>query len=119
MKLVSAEGSALDHILDESHDIWSDGLSRLAYARFNAAQTRTPWGARHLRRCALLDGRGEVLSSAKRYDLRARLDGRDIAVAGLGAVFTPDRMRGRGHARALVEQILAAADRKSVVRERV
>jgi GNAT superfamily N-acetyltransferase len=109
MKLVSAEGSALDHILDESHDIWSDGLSRLAYARFNAAQTRTPWGARHLRRCALLDGRGEVLSSAKRYDLRARLDGRDIAVAGLGAVFTPDRMRGRGHARALVEQILAAA----------
>ncbi|HJR61646.1 MAG TPA: GNAT family N-acetyltransferase [Vicinamibacterales bacterium] len=109
MKLVSAEGGALDQILDESHDIWSDGLTRAAYARFNAAQTRTPWGSRHLRRCALLDGHGRVLSSAKRYDLRARLDGREIAVVGLGAVFTPDRMRGRGHARMLVERIIAAA----------
>jgi GNAT superfamily N-acetyltransferase len=109
MKLVSAEGGALDQILDESHDIWSDGLTRQAYARFNVAQTRTPWGSRHLRRCALLDSQGNVLSSAKRYDLRARLDGREIAVVGLGAVFTPDRMRGRGHARALVEQIIADA----------
>jgi hypothetical protein len=109
MKLVSAEGGALDRILDETHDIWSDGLSRQSYARFNLAQTRTPWGSRHLRRCALLDGQGDLLSSAKRYDLRARLDGREIGVVGLGAVFTPGPMRGRGHARALVEQILADA----------
>ena len=109
MKLVPAEGDILDEILDESHEIWSDRLSRPAYASYNAAQLRTPWGSRHLRRFALLDEQGRVLSSAKRYDLRASLDGRDIRVVGIGAVFTPAAMRGRGHARRLLSCILAEA----------
>ena len=109
MKLVPAEGDILDEILDESHEIWSDRLSRPAYATYNAAQLRTAWGARHLRRFALLDEQGRVLSSAKRYDLRASLDGRDIRVVGIGAVFTPAAMRGRGHARQLLTGILAEA----------
>lgn len=109
MKLVPAEGAILDQILDESHDIWSDGLSRPAYGRYNAAQMRTPWGSRHLRRFALVDGDGRVLSSAKRYDFRARLDDQDVSVVGIGAVFTPHEMRGRGHARQMVEQIINEA----------
>jgi GNAT superfamily N-acetyltransferase len=109
MKLVQAEGGALDQVLDESKEIWSDGLSRLAYGRYNAAQMRTPWGGRHLRRFALLDREDRVLSTAKRYDFRACLDGRDIGVVGLGAVFTPAAMRGRGHARELITRIMAEA----------
>lgn len=109
MRLVSASGPALERILDESHQIWSDGLSRHKYGRYNAAQLRTPWGGQHLRRIALVDDAGDVLSSAKRYDLDVRLDGRLIRGVGVGAVFTPEGRRGRGHARALVERLLESA----------
>lgn len=111
MKLVEADAPTLDKILEESHDIWSDGLSRRAYGRFNAAQMQTPWGSRNLRRFALLDEHGALLSSGKRYDLRARLDGHEVKVVGLGAVYTPSGMRGRGYARQLVEGLVAAGVR--------
>jgi predicted N-acetyltransferase YhbS len=109
MELVPAAGDALERVLDESHGLWADGLSRRAYDRYNAAQLSTPWGSKHLRRVTLVDDQGRVLSSAKRYNLRARLDGREIDVIGIGAVFTPAGARGRGHARHVVERILAAA----------
>lgn len=114
MKLIPAEGQILAQILDESHEIWSDGLSRSAYERFNAAQMRTPWGSRNLRRLALVDDQGRLLSSAKRYDCRATLDGREIRVVGLGAVFTPASARGRGHARDVIEAILSDATDEGV-----
>jgi predicted N-acetyltransferase YhbS len=110
MKLRIADGDALARVLEESHGIWADGLSRQAYVKYNLAQGRTPWGSRHLRRFVLLDGKDEVLSSAKRYDLRARLDGRPIKVVGIAAVFTPEQKRGRGYGRALIEQLLEAAE---------
>ncbi|HVL69000.1 MAG TPA: GNAT family N-acetyltransferase [Vicinamibacterales bacterium] len=106
MRLVTAEGPALERILEESHAIWSDGLTPGAYVRFNAAQMRTPWGARHLRRLALVDDAGDVVSSAKRYDLAFLLDGIPVRGVGIGAVFTPEPHRRRGHARAIVEEIL-------------
>jgi predicted N-acetyltransferase YhbS len=109
MKLVQAEGSALAGLLDETHDIWADGLTRAAYGRYNEAQMRTPWGRHHLHRVALVDDAGRILSSAKRYDHRALLGGREIRMVGIGAVFTPAPMRGRGHARALVDEIVTAA----------
>ena len=64
MKLVEADGPALGQILDETHGIWSDGLSRVAYERFNEAQSRTPWGRDHLRRYLLMGDDRRVLSSA-------------------------------------------------------
>ena len=109
MQLVTAQGAMLERILEESHQIWSDGLTREAYARYNAAQLRTRWGARNLERLALVDGSGQLLSSAKRYRFDARLDGREVQAVGIGAVFTPAASRGAGHARALIEAILAAA----------
>lgn len=112
MRLVTAEGAPLERILDESHRIWSDALTRRDYGRYNALQMRTPWGARHLRRLLLVDDHGEVLSSAKQYALTVRVDGRSSSAVGIGAVFTPEAHRGRGHARALIEAMLerGAAD---------
>ena len=109
MKLIPSAGAVLERILSESHEIWSDGLTLQAYGRFNAAQMRTAWGARHLRRFALVDEAGNLLSSAKRYDFTARLDGRDVSVVGVGAVFTPSTARRQGHARRIVDEITAAA----------
>lgn len=109
--LVEAEGPILERILDDTYNIWGDGLTRRAYGRFYAAQVATPWGRAHLRRLALVEG-NEVLASAKLYAFDAVLDGRPIAVAGIGAVFTPPARRGRGAARELMERLLeqAAAD---------
>ncbi len=109
--LVEAGGLILDRILDDTYDIWQDGLSRHAYGRFYAAQIATPWGRQHLSRLALVEG-DDVLASAKLYRFDAVLDGQSIEVAGIGAVFTSPAIRGRGAARDLVDRLLerAAAD---------
>jgi predicted N-acetyltransferase YhbS len=106
--LVPATGPLLEQILQESFPIWGEGLSFPQYARFWEAQLRTPWGAAHLDRVAFVDN-GTVLSSAKRYDLSARIDGRIRRVLGIGAVFTSPERRGRGGARRLLTAMLDAA----------
>lgn len=103
MRLIPAAGAVLEQILEESHQIWADGLTTQGYARFNAAQMRTAWGGDHLRRLALVNEAGALMSSAKRYDFTATLDGVDLAVLGIGAVFTPASARRRGHGRQIVE----------------
>ena len=108
LQLVPATGLILDRILDDTFPMWHDGLSRGAYGRFWAGQIKTPWGRAHLDRMALVDGH-RVLSSAKRYDLSLRIDGRIRRVLGIGAVFTPPPYRGRDAARDLLSRLLEAA----------
>jgi predicted N-acetyltransferase YhbS len=109
--LVPAGGALLDQILEATYDIWHDGLSRRAYARFYAAQTATAWGRAHLERYALVDG-DLVLASGKLYRFDAALDGRPVRVAGFGAIFTQPAHRGRGAARELVERMCQLATAK-------
>lgn len=106
MHLVTADGELLERILDQTYTLWHEKLTRRAYGQLNAAQLRTPWGARHLQRVALVDDRGELLATAKRYRFDGVLDGRDVRLCGLGAVFTPEDRRGRGYATALIERLL-------------
>ena len=113
MQIVPARDAVLEHILDETWRIWSDGLTRKAYASYNAAQMKTPWGRQFLDRVALVDGE-RVLSTAKRYTLRAHLDGAPIRVLGIGAVFTPPALRSRGSAAVLIERLLEDARREGV-----
>jgi predicted N-acetyltransferase YhbS len=109
--LVMAEGPVLEQILDSTHTIWHEGLSRPAYGRYHTAQHATAFGRDHLRRFALLGpgGEADVLASAKRYTFDATLDGDVVRIAGIGAVFTPPAHRGRGHARELIDRLLEQA----------
>src|ERR1051326_978000 len=109
MKLVVAEGHILEQILDATFPLWSEGLTRDAYAKWNAAQMRTPWGKQHLQRFALVDERGRWVASAKRYRHSVRLDGVNGTMCGIGAVFTREDERGRGYGAAIVEQLVAHA----------
>jgi hypothetical protein len=68
----------------------------------------TAWGRDHLRRVALVED-DRVRSSAKAYRFRAHVDGRLVSVLGIGAVFTPPEIRGRGHARTLIDRLIAEA----------
>lgn len=106
--VVSAEGVILDRILEATYSLWHEGLSREAYGRFDAALMKTAWGRHHERRVALVDG-AEVLASAKQYDLTGVLDQQPVHVCGIGAVFTEPGHRGHGHARTLVDRLLAEA----------
>jgi len=107
-ELVPATGKYLDQIRRESFPLWNDGLRFEQYVRFWDAQLRTPWGAAHLDRVALIED-GAVTSSAKRYDLSARVEGRIRRMLGIGAVFTSPERRGRGGARRLLEAMLESA----------
>jgi GNAT superfamily N-acetyltransferase len=91
--------------LDHTYPLWHDSLTRADYGRYNRAQLRTAWGAAHLERVGLVAD-GVLLSSAKRYRLRVRVDGRPVDAVGIGAVFTPPHLRSRGHAAALIERIV-------------
>ena len=108
-QLVPATGPHLDQILRESFSIWGDGLGAEQYARFWEAQLRTAWGSAHLDRVALVE-QGSVTSSAKRYDLSGRIEGRIRRVLGIGAVFTSPARRGRGGARRLLQMMLDEAE---------
>ena len=108
LHVVSATGPVLDQILADTFPLWNEGLSRDHYAKFWAAQLKTPWGQPHLDRVALVDG-PHVLCSAKRYDLSLRLDGRSRRALGIGAVFTATAHRGRGFARELITRMLDTA----------
>ncbi len=112
-RLVPAAGALLEEILDATYPLWNEGLTRGNYARFNRAQLKTGWGAAHLQRVALVSPAGRLLSTAKRYDLRARLDGRPVRVLGIGAVFTPVSLRHRGLAGDLLERLLETGRQES------
>jgi GNAT superfamily N-acetyltransferase len=107
-QLVPATGDILQQILDETYPIWNDGLSRERYGQFWDAQRLTPWGRTHLDRVALIEN-GAPVSSAKRYDLSARIEGRIRRILGIGAVFTLRPQRGRGAAGRLLEAMLDEA----------
>jgi predicted N-acetyltransferase YhbS len=113
MKLVRADGPVLEQILDASYRLWGEGLTRRGYGQYNAAQLRTAWGRRNLARLALVEN-GRLLATAKRYDLAARTGGRTIRVLGIGAVFTPPDLRGRGLARNLIDLMIADAARDGI-----
>lgn len=106
MRLVVAEGEILEEIIDATYPIWNEGLTRDGYARWNAAQMRTPWGKDHLRRFALIDDRGRWVSTAKRYLWPMRLDRVEGVMCGFGAVFTRREERGRGYAKVIIEQLI-------------
>jgi len=109
--LVTADPRLTERILDGTHAIWSEGLNRSDYSRWQGAQLHASWGRRHLRRRALLDD-DDLLTSAKEYDLTARIGGHRLPVLGIGAVFTPPAHRGRGHARRLIEAMTIEANQR-------
>jgi len=115
MNVVVADGPLLDQILRLTFEIWNEGLELRAYAQWNAAQRRTPWGRAHLQRFALLDNGGRLLATAKRYRYRVRLDGRAGWMAGIGAVFTPPLQRGHGCASRLIEWIIDHEQREGAL----
>lgn len=88
--------------------MWSAGLSRHAYGRLDAAQTKAACARVHRQRFALIEG-AEFLAGATRYRMAGVLDKRPVRICGVGAACTDPLHRSRGHRRALVERLLDEA----------
>lgn len=108
--VVPAEGVVLERVLEAEHAISPEGLSREAYAKFDAAQMKTAWGRRHRRRFALVDG-PDLLASATQYDLAAFFDQEPVRICGIAAQGSAPADRDGGHARDLVDRLLEQAAR--------
>ena len=106
-QLVLADLPMRERIQDLTFPIWNEGLTRPAYSQWNEAQMRTAWGRNRLHRVALIDDAGAVLASMKRYRFDVRYDGEVMPMLGVGAVFTPTELRGRGYAPAIMERVIA------------
>ena len=107
MRVMVADEALVERVLDDTFPVWHEGLSRPAYSKWNRGQLRTPWGREHLQRFVMIDDRGELVASLKRYRYPMRLDGREGWMCGIGAVLTAPAARGQGHASRLVEEVVA------------
>ncbi|EYF07587.1 GNAT family N-acetyltransferase [Chondromyces apiculatus] len=91
-----------------THSIWGSGRSLDEHATYTLAQLDRA-GPDLLRYVGLVDATG-LVASAKRYSMQlAAPDGSPLPAVGIGAVFTREDARDRGHAATLVREILREA----------
>ena len=92
----------------QSHAVWSGGRSLDDRTAFTLEQLDRA-GPELLHFVGLVDESG-LVASAKRYGmLLAAPDGRALPAMGIGAVFTREDARGRGHAATMIREMLREA----------
>jgi GNAT superfamily N-acetyltransferase len=101
------ERPAIEEAARQNHALWGYGRPIAEHVAHVAAQLEHA-GPELLRYVGLTVG-GELVASSKRYGLLFRAGGREARVMGIGAVFTRDSERGRGHAPALIRAMVAEA----------
>ncbi|MEA2665442.1 MAG: hypothetical protein QOI11_2386, partial [Candidatus Eremiobacteraeota bacterium] len=90
-----------------SQAVWAGRRSFEEYVAEFRATAGSGWGRRRFRTVGLrVDG--VLVASCKRYARVLRCGERSFSAAGIGAVFTPDELRGRGYATALLGAFLDA-----------
>ncbi len=108
-RVVPAAGAILQRIVATTPLAACGGLSREAFAKYEAAQAMTTWARGHRRRFALVEG-DDVLASAERYDLPGRLDGQLVSICGIAAVLDNGAGDdGSNYGDTLVERLLEDA----------
>ncbi len=94
-------------VLPRSRELWAGARTFEQYVQEFEAAAASPWGKRRFRTIGLrVDG--TLVASCKRYDRVLRCGERRFRAAGIGAVFTPPELRGRGYATALLGALLDA-----------
>jgi predicted N-acetyltransferase YhbS len=94
-------------ILPRTQALWAGARTFEQYVAEFHASASSAWGKRRFRTVGLRV-EGELVASCKRYERVLRCGERTYAAAGIGAVFTPEELRGRGYATALVAAFLDA-----------
>jgi hypothetical protein len=111
--VLPADGVLLQRVVALTPPAACLGLSRAAFATYEAAQAGTAWARRHRRRFALVAS-GDIVASAERYDLTGRLDGRSVTICGIAARPLGDRPDDWDAAVALVSELVEEGARGGV-----
>lgn len=89
--------------------IWGGGLDEQRFLAWQRRLADAPESAGRYRLHGLFDEAGVLLAALKGYALEGELEGRRARVLGIGAVFTPEAQRRRGHASRLLHLVLEEA----------
>lgn len=84
-------------VLPLTADLWAGRRVFDTYVAHWLEIARSRYGRRHYRTIGLYDGR-RLVTSFKRYERGIEVAARRFAAIGIGAVFTPSELRGRGYA---------------------
>ena len=106
LRAITADEYARE-VLPHTAALWAGARSLDEYAAEFRAIVASGWGKRRFRVVGLRIG-GALVASCKRYDRELRCGERTYRAAGIGAVFTPLELRGRGYATALIAAFLDA-----------
>jgi predicted N-acetyltransferase YhbS len=106
LEVIAPDGYVRE-VLPRSHALWGGARTFETYAGEFRATAASGWGKRRFRTLGLRVG-GELVASCKRYERVLRCGERTYAAAGIGAVFTPEELRGRGYATVLLGAFLDA-----------
>jgi GNAT superfamily N-acetyltransferase len=88
--------------------LWGGGLAEEAFVAFQRRLASSPEAAGRYRMFGLFPrGGGVLLSGVKAYDLAGAFEGAPLRILGIGAVFTPPGLRGRGYAARMLNAALA------------
>lgn len=88
-------------VLPLTAEVWAGKRDFERYVSQNLEIAHSGYGRRHFRTVGLSDGT-TLLSSFKRYERAIRMGAQRIRALGIGAVYTPPELRGRGYASAMV-----------------
>lgn len=92
-------------VLPHSSSLWAGSRSLQEYVADFHAVAGSAYGRRRFRTIGLrVDG--TVVVSCKRYEREFRCGDRSLRAVGIGALFTPQELRGRGYASALIGTLL-------------
>ena len=108
---VRIEGIAPDdyirNVLPDTFALWGARRTFDRYVDDFAALARSAYGRRRAFTVGLRDA-GELVCSCKNYDRELRWNDASLRATGIGAVFTPERARGRGYATLMLGALLDA-----------
>jgi hypothetical protein len=100
LKTIGFETYAAD-VLPLTAELWAGERTHARYVEQSAQIARCGYGRRHYRTVGLYD-QEQLLASFKRYERTLRSGAERLRAVGIGAVFTPEVLRGRGYASAML-----------------
>lgn len=104
LRLIDSASYARE-VLPVTAPLWAAGRDLDTYVRHTLELAASGYGRRHYSTIGLYDG--NVLSaSCKRYEREIRVGERTLKAMGIGAVFTPPELRGRGYASAMLATLM-------------
>lgn len=109
MKLVPLDARTYAReVLPLSAQVWAGKRDFERYVAQTLEIAQSGYGRRHYKTIALADGE-QILSSFKRYERTIHIGAQRLRAFGIGAVYTPSALRGRGYASAMLAMALDAA----------